>query len=112
MNLSEALAELDKVKAENKAKDELLAKANAEATANAEALTAHKAKVRDEKIKALGKTFSDDEIKAMHAMDDNAFELFAKHLKPAMPNQLTTDVFTQGVQASGDELDKAIANLK
>lgn len=112
MNLSEALAEIEKIKAESKAKDELLAKANAEAQANAEALTAHKAKVRDEKIKALGKTFSDDEIKAMHAMDDNAFELFAKHLKPAMPNQLTTDVFTQGVQASGDELDKAIANLK
>lgn len=106
MNLSEALAELDKVKAENKAKDELLAKANAEA------LTVHKAKVRDEKIKALGKQFSDDEIKAMHAMDDNAFELFTKHLKPALPNNLTTDVFTHGVQASSDDFDKAIANLK
>lgn len=112
MNLSEALAEVDKLKAENKAKDELLAKAQAEATANAEALTAHKTKVRDEQIKALGKQFSDDEIKAMHAMDDTAFELFAKHSKPAVPNNLTQEVFTQGVQASGDDLDKAIANLK
>lgn len=112
MNLSEALAELEKVKAEKQTKDELLAKAQAEAQANAQALIAHKTKVRDEQIKALGKQFSDDEIKAMHAMDDTAFELFAKHAKPALPIALTQEIFTAGVVAEGDDLDKAIANLK
>ncbi|UYZ69972.1 S49 family peptidase [Moraxella bovis] len=112
MNLAEALAELDKVKAESKAKDDLIAKAQQTAKDKDDELKAYQAKVRDEQIQALGKSFDDNELTAIKAMSDEAFALFAKHSKTTLPKALTDEQFTAGVASCGDELDQAINNLK
>lgn len=100
---------IEELKAQLSLKDEALAKVEAEKASLAQALSEkekelseYKASQRKAQIEALGKDFSDDEIKALVEMTDSQFALFAKQ-KPQLPQGLDKAQATGGVQELTDE---------
>lgn len=100
---------IEELKAQLSQKDEAIAKAEAEKASLAKALSEkekelneYKASQRKAQIEALGKDFSDDEVKALIEMTDSQFALFTKQ-KPQLPQGLDKAQATGGVQELTDE---------
>lgn len=101
------IEELEELKAQLSQKDEALAKVEAEKASLAKALSEkeeelneYKASQRKAQIEALGKEFSDDEIKALNDMSDSQFALFINaSQKPQLPQGLDKAQATSGIDS-------------
>lgn len=96
---------IEELKAQLSQKDEALAKVEAEKASLAQALSEkekelseYKASRRKVQIEALGKEFSDDEVKALIEMTDSQFALFTKQ-KPQLPQGLDKAQATSGIDS-------------
>lgn len=103
----EKLEMIEELKAQLSQKDEAIAKAEAEKASLAKTLSEkekelseYKASQRKAQIEALGKEFSDDEIKALNDMSDSQFALFINaSQKPQLPKGLDKAQATSGIDS-------------